>query len=329
MAVATMSVLTSERQAMWPEYRDKWDALRWRVGAVDRDRASEAVKMAYALAGYPDPGIINCASPKAAQSIIVDALKQSTGILRESRLGSPIARQIQSVLVDRLNDELIDRLAPGLREELKLEAYDDIDAAIVLWLTTPSLSLSETSLRTMGIALNSAIEEYPLPLRPLNELQLRAIFTGIKIWDAFGGSTVTDIPRENPPNPWSELEAAFDAQTTGARFRDAFTQGYPFMAQEWPLNALRPSMRLEQSSQIDFGISVSNCQFDARAWFVLKSFIQNCGWVFPFEKTVLVCDRPTEIDDRSTASFSDGFSLTFRRRAANQETSTSPTEGEA
>ncbi|MEO1131969.1 MAG: hypothetical protein AAFX40_04595 [Cyanobacteria bacterium J06639_1] len=81
MTIAQITELTDEQRDLWPEYRDKWTALAYAVAPIDRDKAGEAVKMAYVLAGYDEPELIYCDSPRAGQRIITETLKQPMGIL--------------------------------------------------------------------------------------------------------------------------------------------------------------------------------------------------------------------------------------------------------
>lgn len=45
------------------------------------------------------------------------------------------------------------------------------------------------------------------------------------------------------------------------------------------------------ASWFDFCISVLNCQHDKQTWKAFQSLILSCGWIFPYEKTCIICDR--------------------------------------
>ncbi|MEM9568981.1 MAG: hypothetical protein AAF974_11815, partial [Cyanobacteria bacterium P01_E01_bin.34] len=166
MTVTKIVDLSTEQRALWPHYRDTWDALSRLVDPIDRSKAGEAAKMAYAMAGYPEPEVVYCTSPKTAQYIVIDALNQSAGILRQSRLGDPIAHKMQSALVNPLEDELSTCLSPHVLSELKLESSDAIVASIVHWLMTPGESYSESIVKMMGVAWNKSIADQFWPLKP-------------------------------------------------------------------------------------------------------------------------------------------------------------------
>lgn len=52
---------------------------------------------------------------------------------------------------------------------------------------------------------------------------------------------------------------------------------------------------LAQGSLCDFCISVLNCEYELRRWKLFQSIVKNCGWIFPFEKTCIICNRPIKL----------------------------------
>jgi len=73
------------------------------------------------------------------------------------------------------------------------------------------------------------------------------------------------------------------------------------------------------SSLYDYYIAVLNCQYSRENWDLFQGIVRNCGWMFPYEKICLMCDRPRVLsfDDanrlHSEASraieFADGFGI--------------------
>ncbi len=47
---------------------------------------------------------------------------------------------------------------------------------------------------------------------------------------------------------------------------------------------------------IDYCHEVLKCDRDSTKWDIFYDLITNCGWIFPYEKTVLLCDRTTSIN---------------------------------
>ena len=52
---------------------------------------------------------------------------------------------------------------------------------------------------------------------------------------------------------------------------------------------------IEATRCLDFCISVLHCDIDGELWEVFKSLLTECGWIFPWEETCFICDRPIEI----------------------------------
>lgn len=69
----------------------------------------------------------------------------------------------------------------------------------------------------------------------------------------------------------------------------------------------------------DFCFSVLNCDCDQKTWYLFQSLAKECGWIFPFEKICLVCDRPRILsfdneqrlhaEGSPAIQFADGYSL--------------------
>lgn len=70
---------------------------------------------------------------------------------------------------------------------------------------------------------------------------------------------------------------------------------------------------------LDFAISVLHRQHDKSKWSAFKSLVEHCGWLFPYEKICLVCERPINLafdnaarlhaEGEPAIQFADGFSI--------------------
>ncbi|MHC5725683.1 MAG: DUF6745 domain-containing protein [Nostoc sp.] len=70
---------------------------------------------------------------------------------------------------------------------------------------------------------------------------------------------------------------------------------------------------------VDFYVSVLNCSYNKMRWKSLQSLSRFCGWISPFEKICIVCDRPTKLsfdnqnrlhaEGEPAIQFIDGYSL--------------------
>ncbi|MBN3882532.1 MAG: hypothetical protein V7K64_14980 [Nostoc sp.] len=63
--------LTPEQEALIPVYREKWRAIALSTERIDREKAAEAVKVAYTAFGFEEPDIIFCDSPYAGLKIVI------------------------------------------------------------------------------------------------------------------------------------------------------------------------------------------------------------------------------------------------------------------
>jgi len=69
----------------------------------------------------------------------------------------------------------------------------------------------------------------------------------------------------------------------------------------------------------DFYVSVLNCSYSKMRWKTLQSLSRFCGWISPFEKICIVCDRPLHLrfdnqnrlhaEGEPAIEFIDGYSL--------------------
>ena len=72
-------------------------------------------------------------------------------------------------------------------------------------------------------------------------------------------------------------------------------------------------------SWVDFGISVLKLEYDRPLYSAFKSLVENCGWIYPFEKKCFVCDRPIQLhfdseyllhaEGQPAVEFADKFSV--------------------
>jgi hypothetical protein len=73
---------------------------------------------------------------------------------------------------------------------------------------------------------------------------------------------------------------------------------------------------------LDLGNSILGCIYDRQKGDVIRSVLENTGWILPYSKTCIICDRPTRIsfslfddgeyihaDGEAAIYFADGFSM--------------------
>jgi len=119
-----MAALTSEQQALIPYYREKWRKITLSTEPVDREKATAAVKAAYAAIGFQEPEIIFCESPYAAcQRLALEPReKLAVGLLEHMifelwfKNNNAIYDSIDVKFGRGLREELYSQLETGLRE---------------------------------------------------------------------------------------------------------------------------------------------------------------------------------------------------------------------
>lgn len=57
----------------------------------------------------------------------------------------------------------------------------------------------------------------------------------------------------------------------------------------------RPEVLAGDAVFLDFCFSVLNYPYDREKWEILQELIVSCGWIYSYEKTCLVCDRPIKL----------------------------------
>lgn len=76
---------------------------------------------------------------------------------------------------------------------------------------------------------------------------------------------------------------------------------------------------MESGCELNFCISVLNCNCSPIRWQIFESLANNSFWLFPYDRLAVVCDRPTKIsfDDKQrphavmqpAIQFADGYSI--------------------
>jgi hypothetical protein len=80
---------------------------------------------------------------------------------------------------------------------------------------------------------------------------------------------------------------------------------------------------------LDIGGSVLKCSYAQDKASVVQAILENCGWILPYSKTCIICDRPTRIrsdlfndgeylhaEGEPAIQFADGFSVYVHHKEA-------------
>lgn len=99
--------LTPEQEALIPVYREKWRKIALSTERIDREKAADAIKAAYALCCVDEPEIVFYDSPYAAAKTII-----------YHHLGNPLSKQLKPQLLQPVRQ---------VRNQLDLQIYQQLD----------------------------------------------------------------------------------------------------------------------------------------------------------------------------------------------------------
>ncbi|MEG4089399.1 DUF6745 domain-containing protein [Microcoleus sp. Pol12B4] len=95
-------------------------------------------------------------------------------------------------------------------------------------------------------------------------------------------------------------------------------------------NSIFSELSACHGSWVDFCIGVLNLEYDRPLYSAFKSLVENCGWIYPFEKKCFVCDRPIQLhfdsecllhaEGQPAVEFADKFSVYSYRGVRLPET---------
>jgi hypothetical protein len=120
--------LTAQQQALIPVYREKWRKIALSTEPIDREKAVESVRFAYAALGYKEPQIIICDSPRAAFDRIFIPIFETC---QESPSWRNISQEITTVLGRDLTYKMLAQMVTR-KEEFFL--FDMLNAEVYIFL---------------------------------------------------------------------------------------------------------------------------------------------------------------------------------------------------
>lgn len=311
--------LTAEQDALIPIYQKKWQKIATSTQPIERQQAIATINRVYASMGKANPAVQFFASPNQVKS---ELITQPPEILAK-QLGSPILKfpasleivaeiqkQIDSNLWQKLSEELQPRWQPlpFFLQQLGTATQSESDTQrwTELW-----QQLAEQQWENRWTEserwLRSQVKQFPG-----GDLILGV---GDQFWSNFGQlawqHVGEPIAHEINQQLWmKDLEESVKQ----------FSLSWLYMSNGLGLSSsLFNGFESNFVALIDYCIEVLNCQYDAEKWLATSSLVQNCGWVFFFERTCFVCNRPHKIsfDDQyrfhsegePAIAYDDGYSI--------------------
>ena len=295
MLTINQPVLTQEQINVIPIYRHKWQQIALNREPINRERAKTAIDNAYSFLNLNKPTIVFFSNHNDALEYIYNEISNSWGKLENSSFKNPVASQFTQKIIGNLNNKiqgeiyeklqnnldngLADRIANKIADRF---AYHRIFSIIWAHSTSPMLSATKNAetnditkaffdlFLTTGFVFNRYISS------PLWDIQKQ-------IGQFWGSST--------EPNNFSQM---YEVLFTGK-----FPQNNNNKQNRLPqielssntVNVIVPSVMADYAYYIDYLHEALNCDRDNVKWNIFNDIITNCGWIFPYEQTVLVCDR--------------------------------------
>jgi hypothetical protein len=257
--------LTSQQKALIPVYREKWRKIALSTEPIDREKAAQSVKFAYAALGYKEPQIIICDSPRAAFDRILLPICPTNQ-------HSPSWRQIKQQITATFGRDIAYQMLTQLTQ----------NPSEIFLFCIPQTSVEK-----------------------LLKYQLLQYFYSLMA-SAFG-SLERSIDYRN-----RQFTVSYKSHKRWHEFDRFATHQHNDINKYFFAAIYRGALS-------DFYISVLNGDRDPVKWRAFKLLVANCGWIYPFEKVCIVCDRPRILSFDSqhrlhaqagpAIQFADGYSL--------------------
>ena len=279
---------TAEQIAQIDRYRSKWEQIAVLKEPIDRERVKLAINKAYKLIDLSQPNTLFFATPYEALNYLNREITANWGKLNESFFGKPVAGDLIDRLIGNIRKEIKKELLERLRGNLDNGLADSVALETTARLQTNQIfTIIMANFRAMAIASNKESDADAFS-KLLFELFLEAGF----VVNNFIFPALWQIENlfHNRVNNTDNTLATF---LTG-RFNRPNSTRYelPFIdANSRFINAIIPSVMTDFAYYIDYCHEVLNCDRDAQKWDVFYDLITGCGWLFPYENIVLICDR--------------------------------------
>lgn len=325
MSPTKITQLTPGQEALIPSILEKWtrvlcstdprDRMKGNAPRSDRQQAETAVKAAYAAMGKQEPAIRFFSSPHAARLAVFE---QQPPRQTAQQLGAPLLMPFSSQLQEQLQPQLDEELWHQLRIQVSNQQLQNLFQlrAVLMWQSQEQFS--EQQLELLGQFREQWLRQQweqqqeelrkQLILAPGGQLLMQM---GDSLWQNIGEPLWQHLANQ-PLVEWGQQQLQ---QNPFLQMMDV--AGFAFYG------LLLPGLEASSIALIDFCISVLNCEYDAKQWEAYQSLLSKCGCVFPFEKTCIICDRPTKLsfdnehrlhaEGEPAIQFADGYRLYYYR----------------
>lgn len=315
MSPTKIAQLTPEQEAVIPSILEKWTRVFCSTEPSDYQKAEAAVKTAYAAMGKPEPVIRFFSSPNAARLAIFEPkYPRQTA----QQLGVPLLMPFASQLQEQIGKQLEESLWHQLQIQVSSQALQNLFQlrTILMWQSQAQFSNQHLELLAQ-LREQWVRQEWEQQQEELRNQLLQApggqllVEMGDSLWQNIGESVWQNLANQ-PFVKWGQQQLQ---QNPFLQMLDVVGFAY--------YGLLLPSLEASSIALLDFCISVLNCDHDLPQWQAYQSLLSECGCVFPFENTCIICDRPTKVsfdnehrlhaEGEPAIEFADGYRLYYYR----------------
>ncbi|MEH2400216.1 DUF6745 domain-containing protein [Nostoc sp.] len=281
--------LTPEQEALIPVYREKWRAIALSTERIDREKAAEVVKVAYAAFSFEDPEIVFCDSPYAAFTKIfldkIDQLKQKFEFSIISRLNKSSRSRIKR------QQQFFQPLPELLGKQI--DFFNELIESPIFQVIPDTKIFTDFYLELDSNRWDDGHRLFYRHLKP--ELI-------IKIYEKLQNKPWEKLHNRIGNRLWFSLKKRLESHIENVYYK-----------------CWQPDKKATSASVHDFYFKVLNFDYDVKKFQYYQSLITECGWIFAFEKVAIVCDRPLHLrfdnqnrlhaEGEPAIEFTDGYSL--------------------
>ena len=313
MSLTKIAELTPEQEALIPSIIEKWTRVLLSTEPIDRKKAATAVKAAYAAMGKPEPIIRFCSSPNDARLAMFE--RQSPRQAAQ-QLGAPVLMPFSAQLGEQLHKQLEAQLSQQLHSQVSSQQLQSLLQLRVALIWQSEEQFSEQQLELIGQLREQWLrQQWEQQQEEIRQQLLQTlggqllVQMGESLWQNIGEPLWQQLANQ-PLIQWWEQQLN----------QQPLLQMVDFLGFAY-YGLLLPGLDASTIGWIDFCISVLNCDRDPKQWEAVESLLSECGCILPFEKTCIVCDRPTKLsfdaeyrlhaEGEPAIQFTDGFSLYY------------------
>ncbi|AFZ07936.1 hypothetical protein Osc7112_3572 [Oscillatoria nigro-viridis PCC 7112] len=278
--------MTPEQTALIPIYREQWRQIGLSIAPIDRPQATAAINTAYNIIRCSEPKIIFCDHefqrwyPPRDRSVESIPNRKSK-ILKKEHLSRASQSQISNLKSIDSPDAALQAFKPLIEGDFGSELGREIIKKI-------HTKLYNQLRYKLGSELQNQV--YSQLDDPLYQ------WIG-QLHDQIKDELLNRLIGELDSSDWDSI----------------------LNRQFYNNNCIASELSACHGSWVEFCIEVLNLEIDRPLYSAFKSLVENCGWIYPFEKKCFVCDRPIQLhfdreyllhaEGQPAVEFADKFSV--------------------